>query len=794
MRAVWRFAAATAVALGAPAAAGAAGAATAATGTPSAPPARTIAPPSAVTSLSVVPGTGRAEVVIGVSGAVKVSDFRLDGPHRVVVDLAGARLSTPSAYDKVRRGGITNVRASQYKAEVVRIVVDLTGPRGYKVARTEGEVRISIEGSDRFAAWSSQPGGPTVVRSASMQRVAEPADAAPATDVDTSDAQDVADGAHAADAAAPTTPAPAPAAKSATVSAKAPAAATTPAATTAARPPASPPAPTARAESAAEQANRVEQANRMEREHAERAERAERMDRAERAAAAEAAERADRTERNERAESAQRAERTERTGRRMVRRVSSAPQPRITVNYQDADIRDVLAAFAAFSGRTIVAGRDVNGTVTAEIRDQPWDVALRAILGSQGLAATEEASGIIAVDSYKNLRNKQASEPLVTQIVSINYAKAPSLVPTVRTLLNSVCVNVSSPAEGAPEGAEDAAPRVGSACEQRGSVSADSSTNSLIITAVSSRIDDIVKYVQALDVRTPQVAIKAKIIFVNRTKLEDIGLTYDLGTNTQFFSRLVQRQQQTGVEPVDSDGDGVPDRFRPTTEPVEGDRIDLGGRVFSALANANNRIIGPALNVVYSATMGKYTLTTFLDALQETRLADLQAEPTIVTLDNRRAEILVGQEIPIRVLDAGSGTGTPGSVNVPRATVTLKEAGIILSVTPHITNNRQVLMAIHAENSSAEQVQSSDVGFVFSKQRADNQLLVGDGETAVIGGLTVTEVVLAKSGIPFLMDIPYLGKLFRRTSKLEQKRDLLILVTPHIVDEGERVPGPGNGR
>jgi type II secretory pathway component GspD/PulD (secretin) len=200
--------------------------------------------------------------------------------------------------------------------------------------------------------------------------------------------------------------------------------------------------------------------------------------------------------------------------------------------------------------------------------------------------------------------------------------------------------------------------------------------------------------------------------------------------------------------------------------------------------------------VVFSTQIGDYTVTAFLDALQESRLADLQAEPTIVTLDNRRAEILVGQEIPIRVLDAGANAnqnGPQSSINVPRATVSLKEAGIILSVTPHITNNRQVLMAIHAENSSAEQA-GSDVGYVFNKQRADNQLLVSDGETAVIGGLTVTQVTKFKSGIPFLMDIPYIGGLFRRTSKQEEKRDLLILVTPHIVDEGERAPAPGNGR
>jgi type IV pilus assembly protein PilQ len=117
--------------------------------------------------------------------------------------------------------------------------------------------------------------------------------------------------------------------------------------------------------------------------------------------------------------------------------------------------------------------------------------------------------------------------------------------------------------------------------------------------------------------------------------------------------------------------------------------------------------------------------------------------------------------------------------------VQLKEVGIILSVTPHITNNRQVLLNLHAENSDA-QLASSDVGFIFGKQRADNQLLVGDGETAVIGGLTVTQVTSSKSGIPLLVDLPLIGRLFGTTRTSEQKRDLLILVTPHIIDEGER--------
>ena len=457
-------------------------------------------------------------------------------------------------------------------------------------------------------------------------------------------------------------------------------------------------------------------------------------------------------------------------------------QPRITVTYQDADIRDVIAAFAGFSGRTIVVGKDVSGTVTAEIKNQPWDVALRAILQGQGLAAAEDpVSGIITVDSYMNIATKQASEPLVTQMVAINYAKAGALAGTLQGLLARDC----APGSAASQSQQNAQ----TSCVARGAVAADTSTNTLLITETPSRMADMLAYVKNLDIRTPQVAIKAKIIFVNRTDIEELGLSYDLGTgNDQFFSQLVQRLDPSTMKPVDSNGDGVPDSYGGGT-PVIGDRVLLGGNALAAIANANARVVNPALKLVFSAALGKFQLTSFLDALQEVRLADLQAEPSIVTLDNRKAEILVGQEIPIRVLDVGTqgqGAGAGAQANaIPRATVQLKEVGIILSVTPHITNNRHILLDLHAENSDA-QLASSDVGFIFGKQRADNQLLVKDGETAVIGGLTVTQVTSSKSGIPLLVDLPLIGRLFGTTRTSEQKRDLLILVTPHIIDEGER--------
>lgn len=644
-------------------------------------------PSSAATvhSLRVIPSSGKTVVVIGVNSAVEVQDFTLASPNRVVVDLKGATLDLSGrTYDKVARGGITNVRYSQFRSNVVRVVIELDAQHPYEVKRTGDEVRVSVTGgTGAYSSWYSS----------AAPDYAAASDAPPAPPVPV---------AQAADVTVTSTPAPTP-------------------------------VPTV---DYAEPQPAVTSAMVLDKPIA------------------------------------------------LFQQVQQSQQAPITVTFQDTDIRDVIASFASFAGRTIIIGKDVTGTVTAEIRNQPWDVALRAILQGQGLAASEDAvSGIITVDSYANIQNRQASEPLVTQMVSINYANAAALVPTIKQLLLKDCAPGGAPGSGGTSNTAQ------TSCVARGVVAADSTTNTLIITETASRLADVLSYVRNLDVRTPQVGIKAKIIFVNRTNIEDIGLSYDLGTGTdQFFSQLVKRPDPTTLLPVDTNGDGVPDALGGGT-PFQGDRILLGGNALSAIANANARVTNPALSVIFSTALGKFQLTSFLDALQEVRLADLQAEPSIVTLDNRQASILVGQEIPIRVIDVGSQTQGGGAANQqPRATVQLKEVGIILRVTPHITNNRQILLLLHAENSDA-QLASSDVGFIFGKQTGDTQLLVADGETAVIGGLTVTQTSQSKSGIPLLVDLPIIGRLFGQTRTSEEKRDLLILVTPHIIDDGAPLPG-----
>ena len=593
-------------------------------------------PAGSVSALSIVSGARKTEVIIHVDGDIDVLDFMLQAPQRLVLDLRNAVLSAPPVvYDKVSRGGITNVRMAQFKESVVRIVLELDGPRAYEVVKGEHELRVLVEGADQFASWTTVAGGPAAAEARAANRQVAVAPVAPASP--------------------------------------------------------------AKVIPLALAANVLR---------------------------------------------------------------SPAPQARITVTYQEADIKEVVQAFAAFARRTIVVGKDVAGLVTAEIIDQPWDIALQAILKSQGLDAKEEPSGIITVDSYKNLAVKEASEQLKTEMVKLNYANAFTIKTTLASLLSRDCSQAAASGTAVS----------GQGCVVRGTVMSDSGTNSLLITDVPSRIPALLEFVRDLDFRTPQVAIKAKIIFVNRSRVEDIGLRYDLRTRNQFASGLLSAFDSAG-------------------QPITGDRVQLGGNALTGVANASAKVATPTLSLVFSTAMGSYFLTTFLDALRENQLADVQAEPSIVTLDNRPATIFSGQEIPFRVVDAGSG---PGGATAAKATVRTIEAGITLDVTPHITNNRQILLTLKAENSNADLAQS-DVGFLINRQRANNQLLVGDGETAVIGGLTVTTVNSVRSGIPILMDIPVLGRLFARNSRTESKRDLLILVTPHILEENDR-PAPPPGR
>jgi type IV pilus assembly protein PilQ len=560
-------------------------------------------PAGEVTTVSVVPTPGEAQILIAVRGSVDVKDFVLREPDRLVIDIVGATLSPGSAYDGVLRGGITDIRYAQFRSDVVRVAIYLDRARTYRVERLDDAIQVSFGTDQSFLAWSS-----------ASPALLQPPPAAPP---------------------------------------RRPEVVTTPVTNTAATP------------------------------------------------------------------------------------MQGQQAARITVTWDRANIADVVAGFAAFSGRTIILGKEVKGEVTAEIKNQPWTEAFAAVLATQGLQAVELPGGIIRVDSPSALSALDSTEPLTTRMVPVNYASAGQLVGSLKSVLT-----------------------------KRGNVVADTTTNALIITETRSRIDEVSDFVKSLDIRTPQISIQAKIIFVDRTNIEAMGIKYDFGAVNQgdgpFFNRLFQRTDPGTGEPFD----------RTVT--------DLTGEGVAAMANASSLITGSALDLVWTTSVGGFRYTAFIEALQQVDLADVQAEPAITTVDNREAFIKVGEDVPVRVVDFQSA----GGANAPQATVQFKETGIQLKVTPHVTNTRQILMQLEAERSDLKILPAADLGYTIRKQNAKNQLLVNDGETAVIGGLTVTEVIKGKSGIPFLVDLPIVGKLFGYHNSQESRRDLIILVTPRIIDDG----------
>ena len=570
-----------------------------------------------ITRLSVAPASDRTEVVIHVDGDVAIKDFSLTNPHRLVLDLSGARQGLALEFSDINRGGVTGMRVGQFQRDIVRVVVDLAQAVDYRVSQDGDVIRISFRNpAESFEAWSSSLSarGMRVDTKAAPERVPE--------------AQPRNFGTQNTRAAQP----------------------------------------------AAAQQERQ--------------------------------------------------------------------QPRVTVSFDNEPIMNVLLTFSDFANRSIVAHPGVRAVrVTADVKDQPWDVALEAILSAHSMAARETESGIIIVEPIASILSRQQAEPLETRAFQIQYASADTLQQSIQPMLTPTT----------------------------GKVTVNPNANTLLITDTRSALDRITPIIQAMDVRTPQVTISAKIIFIDRTALEDLGFVYDLkDSRGSQLNTLVEGWR-------DRNGNGIFDEGEATNQNL----ISLGGNSVAALGNANYRVASPALQLVTSLLLGRHSLVTFLDALQTVNITDVQAAPSITVLDHREARIQVGERTPVRTIDAGAG----GAGSFPTATVTTENTGVILRVTPHIVGNSQVMLELHAERSNIAPA-PSDLGFTFQTQEADTEVLVDDGETAVIGGLTIIEKSKVRSGIPFLMDLPVIGALFRQTFDRENKRDLLIMVTPHIVREG----------
>ena len=443
-----------------------------------------------------------------------------------------------------------------------------------------------------------------------------------------------------------------------------------------------------------------------------------------------------------------------RVSRPVVQEAPVPEQARITVEFREVPIVDVLNTFADFSGRSIVPGQGVQGqTITAAIREQPWDEAMRAILEGQGLTARELQSGIIMVTSLQNQRALEAQEEVVTEAFQLQYVSADSVAPQVQQLL-------AQGVAGDGTGAQQA----------EGSVAVNRATNSLIISARQSVVDRLRNLIPSLDRRTPQVTVQVRILTIRRSDFDGFGIHYELkDTDGTALNEL----SEGWVDLNDND------QIDPGEVTEQGEAtVQLSGATVAALGNAQRDLPQTTFEVLSTLLLGRHSLVTWIDAVERLELAELQADPVVTVLDHRTARVHVGSRTPIRVVDQGAATQQG-----PQAQVTTEETGVIIELTPHVVGTDQVLLQLHAEQSEIQSF-SADQGYVFATSETDTEILLDDGQTAVISGLTTTDLLRTEKGIPVLMNLPLVGALFRSTFVTQTKEDLLIMVTPSIDRSG----------
>ncbi len=412
----------------------------------------------------------------------------------------------------------------------------------------------------------------------------------------------------------------------------------------------------------------------------------------------------------------------------------------VSFDFKDADIRDVLRILADISGFNIIVSSDVKGTVTLKLSNVPWDQALDVVLEDAGLGAFVEGN-VVKVAPLKALQQRQTAiqaaakskeqlEPLTTRQVFVNYATAEELIPLAEPLLSD-----------------------------RGDIKVDTRTNSLLVTDTGPRVAQIEELVKSLDTRTPQVLIESRIVQAT------LDFTRELGVQWGFNYRAsAATGNPTGAFFPSSIGLGGVTPGNPGPFGQVGDNfvIDLPAAVGTGS--------GGALGIVLGSITGAYDLDIRLSALENRGDGRVLSSPKVLTLDNQPARIEQGVSIPFLSVSA-AGTQTQ-----------FVDATLRLEVTPQVTNDGRVLMDIRVtDNAPDPSITGADGQPAIRRNEAETQVLSLDGETIVIGGIFTRTTTENLSGIPWFSRIPLLGFLFRNTQNVDQRRELLVFITPRII-------------
>lgn len=443
---------------------------------------------------------------------------------------------------------------------------------------------------------------------------------------------------------------------------------------------------------------------------------------------------------------------------------------RLTLNFQDIETRAVLQLLADTSGQNMVISDTVAGNVTLRLQNVPWDQALDVVMRTKGLDSRQEgnvifiapASEIASREKELLSARKEAQElaPLRTEYLQVNYAKAADLAALIKS--------------GA-----------GSLISERGSVAIDERTNTLLLQDTSERLADIRRLVSTLDIPVKQVMIEARIVIVSDDYSRDLGVRF--GANAAFTQGGSDGLGFLGGPLGNDDDDSVGISPFPTlggagtpTVGEDDDAAQLGGvRLPGRAADrylVNLPAANPAGRLALTLLDSDYLVDLELSAAQAEGRGEIISSPRLITANQREATIEQGVEIPYQESSSSGATTTQ-----------FKKAVLSLKVTPQITpDNRVILDLTVSKDSVGQLVASATGGFVPSIDTREivTQVLVNDGQTVVLGGILETERRDAESKVPYLGDIPVVGRLFKQTTTTDNKDELLIFVTPRILREG----------
>lgn len=418
---------------------------------------------------------------------------------------------------------------------------------------------------------------------------------------------------------------------------------------------------------------------------------------------------------------------------------------RLSLNFQDIEVRAILQLIADFTGLNMVASDTVGGNVTLRLKNVPWDQALDIILRAKGLGMRQidnvimvaPNAEIAAREKLELEANAQVEElaPLRTEFIQINYAKADDLAFLVKAEENNLL-------------------------SERGSVTVDARTNTLIVQDVAKSLRNVRAMIDKLDIPVRQVLIESRIVNADETFAKDLGVRFG-------YSKTIGLGQDGSLTTIGGGNQGVTDFGTPTSFNVSGVEnliVDLPAAV--AGAGALSMAVGK---------LGSWLLQLELSALIAEGRGENIASPKVITTNQREAIIESGVEIPYTEASSSGAT-----------TVSFKKAVLSLKVTPQITPDNKILLDLQVNQDTQGAAVAGGIPTINTKS-ISTQVMVDNGETVVLGGIFGTENNTTTDRIPFFGDLPYLGFLFKRTTDLTTKQELLIFVTPKILGEDLRI-------